>query len=80
MNVPSVLFSEKSSVASFTDVAVTDSLSGRLEYVEGSAQSDRDAVFTLAQNEAGSVVLRWEVSGTLQPGQSGRVRFKVRVR
>lgn len=63
-----------------TDVAVTDSLSGRLEYIEGSAQSDRDAVFTIGQNEAGSVVLRWEISGTLQPGQSGRLRFKVRVR
>jgi uncharacterized repeat protein (TIGR01451 family) len=63
-----------------TDVAVHDSLSGRLEYVEGSAQSDRDAVFTIQENEAGSVVLRWEVSGTLLPGQSGRLRFKARVR
>lgn len=63
-----------------TDVAVTDSLSGRLEYVEGSAQSDRDAVFTMQQNEAGSLILRWEVSGTLQPGESGRVRFQAKVR
>jgi uncharacterized repeat protein (TIGR01451 family) len=63
-----------------TDVAVTDSLSGRLEYVPGSAQSDRDAVFTMQENEVGSVVLRWEITGTLQPGQSGRLRFKARVR
>ena len=62
------------------DVAVSDSLSGRLEYVEGSAVSDRDAVFTIQENEAGSVVLRWEITGTLQPGQSGRLRFKARVR
>lgn len=63
-----------------TDVAVTDSLSGRLEYVEGSTQADRDAVFTMRPNEAGSMVLRWEISGTLQPGETGRIRFKVRVR
>jgi uncharacterized repeat protein (TIGR01451 family) len=63
-----------------TDVAVTDSLSGRLEYVEGSAESDRDAVFTMQQNEAGSLVLRWEISGKLLPGQSGRIRFKAKVR
>jgi len=63
-----------------TDVAITDSLSGRLEYVEGSAESDRDAVFTTQLNEAGSLVLRWEISGTLPPGQTGKVRFKARVR
>jgi uncharacterized repeat protein (TIGR01451 family) len=63
-----------------TDVAVTDSLSGRLEYVEGSSQTDRDAVFTARENEAGSTLLRWEVSGTLLPGESGRIKFKVRVR
>jgi uncharacterized repeat protein (TIGR01451 family) len=62
------------------DVAVTDSLSGRLEYIPGSAQSDRDAVFTMQENEAGSMVLRWEISGTLLPGQSGRLRFQARVR
>jgi uncharacterized repeat protein (TIGR01451 family) len=63
-----------------TDVAVTDSLSGRLEYVPGSAQSDREAVFTQQANEAGSSILRWEVGGTLQPGDSGRVKFQARVR
>lgn len=63
-----------------SDVALVDSLSGRLEYVAGSAESDRDAVFTAQANEAGSQLLRWEVSGTLQPGQSGRVRFKAKVR
>jgi uncharacterized repeat protein (TIGR01451 family) len=63
-----------------TDVAVTDSLSGRLEYIPGSAESDREAVFTTQPNEAGSLILRWEISGRLQPGETGRLRFKARVR
>jgi uncharacterized repeat protein (TIGR01451 family) len=63
-----------------TDVAVSDSLSGRLEYVPGSAKSDRDAVFTTQPNEAGSVILRWEVTGKLQPGESGFVTFQAKVR
>lgn len=63
-----------------TDVAVSDSLTARLEYIPGSARSDRDAVFTLQQNEAGSVVVRWEVGGVLQPGKSGVVTFQARIR
>jgi uncharacterized repeat protein (TIGR01451 family) len=63
-----------------TDVAVTDSLTTRLEYVPGSAVADRNAVFTTQANEAGSTILRWEITGTLQPGQSGVVRFQARVR
>jgi uncharacterized repeat protein (TIGR01451 family) len=63
-----------------TDVAVTDSLTTRLEYVPGSAQSDRPAVFTTQPNEAGSVILRWEISGRLLPGTSGVVRFQARIR
>jgi uncharacterized repeat protein (TIGR01451 family) len=63
-----------------TDVAVSDSLSPRLEYVPGSAQADRPAVFTTQANEAGSAILRWEISGTLHAGQSGALRFKARVR
>lgn len=62
------------------DVAVSDSLSPRLEYVPGSSQADRDAVFTVGPNEAGSMVLRWEISGKLQPGAYGIVRFKAKVR
>jgi uncharacterized repeat protein (TIGR01451 family) len=63
-----------------TDVAVTDSLTTRLEYVPGSAQSDRPAVFTMQPNEAGSLILRWEIMGRLLPGASGVVRFQARVR
>jgi uncharacterized repeat protein (TIGR01451 family) len=63
-----------------TDVAVSDSLTGRLEYIPGSAKSDRNAVFTLQENEAGSLILRWEISGRLLPGESGKVSFQARIR
>jgi len=63
-----------------SDVALSDSLTGRLEYVPGSARSDRNAVFTIQENEAGSVILRWEVTGKLLPGQSGVVSFQAKVR
>jgi uncharacterized repeat protein (TIGR01451 family) len=63
-----------------TDVAVSDSLTGRLEYIPGSSQSDRDAVFTTQENEAGSLILRWEINGRLLPGQSGVVSFQARIR
>jgi uncharacterized repeat protein (TIGR01451 family) len=62
------------------DVAVSDSLTGRLEYIPGSAKTDRNAVFTMQQNEAGSVILRWEISGKLMSGQSGVISFQARVR
>src|SRR5262249_16912928 len=54
-----------------TDVVVSDSLAGRLEYIPGSAQSSRNAVFTTSPNESGSLVLRWQLNGVLQPGESG---------
>lgn len=63
-----------------SDVVVNDSLSGRLEYVEGSQQSDRAANFTATANEAGSVVMRWEMPGTILPGQGGVVKFRAKVR
>jgi uncharacterized repeat protein (TIGR01451 family) len=63
-----------------TDIAVSDSLTGRLEYIPGSARSDRDAVFTMQENDAGSLLLRWEISTKLFPGESGVVRFQARVR
>jgi uncharacterized repeat protein (TIGR01451 family) len=63
-----------------SEVAVSDSLTARLEYVPGSAQSDRNAVFTMQENEVGSVILRWEISGKLQAGQSGVVRFQAKIR
>lgn len=63
-----------------TTVSVTDSLTGRLEYVPGSGKTDRPATFTTRRNEAGSDVLTWDFAGGLPPGQSGVVSFQARVR
>jgi uncharacterized repeat protein (TIGR01451 family) len=63
-----------------SDVVVNDSLSGRLEYVAGSQQSDRPSNFSTSANEVGSTVVRWELPGVLLPGQSGTVKFKAKVR
>jgi uncharacterized repeat protein (TIGR01451 family) len=63
-----------------TDVAVTDSLTTRLEYVPGTAKSDHNAVFTTQENEAGSVILRWEITGKVMPGETGVVSFVAKIR
>ncbi len=62
------------------DVVVTDSLTGRLEYVPGSAKTDRETIPTMQQNEAGSLLLRWQIVGRLQPGESGEITFQARIR
>jgi uncharacterized repeat protein (TIGR01451 family) len=63
-----------------TGVVVSDSLTGRLEYIPNSAKSDRHTTFTTEPNEAGSVILRWAVTGALPPGQIGIVTFQARIR
>ncbi|HXD89144.1 MAG TPA: hypothetical protein VN641_21815 [Urbifossiella sp.] len=63
-----------------SEVVVSDSLSGRLEYVAGTNQSDRAANFSASANEAGSMIVRWELPGAILPGQGGVVKFKAKVR
>ena len=63
-----------------TDVVIADSLTARLEYVDGSTRSTRPTTFTATPNRAGSTVLRWALDGTLKPGESGRITFQVRIK
>ncbi len=63
-----------------TDLVLSDNLSPRLEYVTGSGLSDRPTNLTVTPNEKGSSVVRFEIPGTLQPGQGGVVKFKAKVR
>src|SRR5207248_157165 len=62
------------------DVVVSDSLTGRLEYVPGSAKGSRAGIFTTQENESGSLILRWSIAGKLLPGETGTVTFQARVR
>jgi uncharacterized repeat protein (TIGR01451 family) len=61
-------------------LAVTDSLVARLDYLPGTAKTDREAALTVTPNEVGSVTLRWELTGQLPPGASGVIAFQARVR
>jgi uncharacterized repeat protein (TIGR01451 family) len=62
------------------NVTIVDNLTTRLEFVEGSAQSSRQADFYTERNEVESLVLRWEITDPLPPGDGGVLRFKCRVR
>ncbi len=61
-------------------LSIMDSLVPRLEYIEKSSGSTRNAVFTVGPNKAGSTVLRWDIPGEIKPGEQGAVWFKARVR
>jgi uncharacterized repeat protein (TIGR01451 family) len=62
------------------NVTILDSLSTRLELVEGSAQCSRDATITTEPNEGGSLVVRCEIKDPLEAGQGGVIRFCCKVR
>ena len=61
------------------NVTIADNLSTRFEYIPESAQSSVDANFITEPNN-GSLVLRWEITDPVEPGEGGVLRFRVRVR
>ena len=61
------------------NVTIADSLTARLEYIEGSAGSSMPAEFFVEPNEVGSHILRWEITEPLHAGDFGVVRFRCRV-
>ncbi|QDU63262.1 hypothetical protein Pan216_41400 [Planctomycetes bacterium Pan216] len=62
------------------NIVIVDSLTGRLEFVPDSNKSERDANFTTEDNDVGSLLLRWEIKGSLEPGATGEVSFEAKVR
>ncbi len=62
------------------NAVVMDSLSARLEYIEGSQQCSVGAQFTADANEVGSQVLRWEIEEAISPSEGGVISFDCRVR
>jgi uncharacterized repeat protein (TIGR01451 family) len=62
------------------NVTIVDNLSTRLEYIPESAKSSLEADFFTQPNDAGSVVLRWEIKEPLEPGEGGILQFQCLVR
>ncbi|MDO5553164.1 MAG: hypothetical protein Q4G68_05335 [Planctomycetia bacterium] len=62
------------------NVTLVDNLSARLSYVANSAKSSVKAEFLSKSNDQGSLVLRWEITDPLEPGQFGVVQFLCKVR
>ncbi|MDD3585552.1 MAG: hypothetical protein PHQ75_00090, partial [Thermoguttaceae bacterium] len=62
------------------NVTLLDNLSSRLVYVDASAKSSRKGEFLVKENKQGSVVLRWEITEPLKPGEFGVVEFICKVR
>lgn len=62
------------------NAVVMDSLSARLEYIEGSQQCSVEAQFRADANEVGSQVLRWEIEEAIGPSGGGVISFDCRVR
>jgi len=92
VKVASTPFAEPGEVVDFTlrfdnvgdqvigNVTIIDSLTTRLEYVPDSSQCSLAADFLTQPNEGDSLVLRWEISDPLEPGEGGVIRFRCRVR
>lgn len=62
------------------NAVIMDSLSPRLEYIEGSQQSSVDVRFTALPNEVGSQVLRWEIVEPIDKADGGVISFDCLVR
>ena len=62
------------------NVTIIDNLTTRLEYVPETAQCSIPAQFGTQVNEGDSLVLRWEITDPLEPGDGGVIRFTCRVR
>ncbi len=62
------------------NVTILDSLTTRLEYVEGSQKCSEEAQFDSRANEGDALKLRWSLNQPLEPGHGGVIQFRCRVR
>ena len=63
-----------------TNVKIVDNLTPRLEFIEGSADSDRDGKLDVSDNGEGSLMLTFELAEPLEGKTGGTVTFQTRVR
>ena len=61
-------------------VAITDNLTTRLEYVQESQTCSAGAEFEAVPNEGASLQLTWKLTDKLRVGESATIRFRCRVR
>lgn len=62
------------------NAVIMDSLSPRLNYIEGSQQCSVGVRFSAEPNQVGSMVLRWEIEEPIKPSDGGVISFDCRVR
>ena len=62
------------------NVTIVDNLTTRLEFVPKSNTSSIKSVFTTEPNDGGSLVLRWEITEPVAPGEGGVMKFQCKVR
>ena len=61
-------------------VVLTDNLTTRLEYVDGSQTCSGGAEFEAVANDSQSLRLEWKLTDTLRVGESVTIRFRCKVR
>jgi uncharacterized repeat protein (TIGR01451 family) len=62
------------------DIVLTDNLTTRLEYVDGSQTCSGGAIFESFVNDGQSLRLQWKLTDQLRVGESVTIRFQCRVR
>lgn len=62
------------------DIVLTDRLTNRLSYVEGSQKSSVAAEFEIEENGSESLRLTWKLSDELKPCEGATIEFKCKVR
>lgn len=62
------------------NVQLIDNLTPRLEFIEGTATSDRNGRLVVEDNQEGSLILKWELSEEIEGNSGGTVTFQAKVR
>lgn len=62
------------------EIVITDNLTTRLEYVEGSQTCSVGAEFETSENSGQSLQLTWKLTDELKVGEGANIRFKCKVR
>jgi len=62
------------------EIVITDNLTTRLAYVDGSQTCSVDATFETRENEGRTLQLTWKLTDELKVGEGANIRFECRVR